>query len=87
MTVAFLLTELRSRGIELLVDRGTLRYRCPEGALTHELRQAVATNRAELLRTLTPPPPTSPIECRERHHRRSAAAGYDDRRPLARCGP
>lgn len=52
MTVAFLLTELRTRGVELLIDGEILRYRCPKGALTHELRQALTSNKAELMQAL-----------------------------------
>ena len=57
MTAAELLANLRGRGIRLEAVDGRLRYAAPNGALTADLRAAVADARDELLRLLTPPPP------------------------------
>jgi hypothetical protein len=49
-----LLGELRNRGVHLSVEGDALRYRGPRGALTPELREAVAANKPELVRLLSP---------------------------------
>ncbi|MBI3782618.1 MAG: hypothetical protein HY270_04380 [Deltaproteobacteria bacterium] len=51
-----LLTELRSRHIELIPEEGNaLRYRAPKGTVTPDLRQALADHKAELLTILRLP--------------------------------
>ena len=52
MTVEFLLTELRRRGVELAVDDDQLRYRAPRGILTAELRTVLIARKVELLAAL-----------------------------------
>lgn len=52
MTPTKLLTELSRRGIELTADGSELHYRAPKGALTPELRAAVAVLKPELLAIL-----------------------------------
>src|SRR5882672_2528057 len=52
MTVNELLDALAARGVELFVSGEQLRYRAPAGALTPELKQAVADHRGELLARL-----------------------------------
>jgi hypothetical protein len=49
MQAAEVLRESRARGIELFVEGDALRYRAPRGALTAELRAALADHKAELL--------------------------------------
>ncbi len=49
MTTDELLTELRRCKIGLSVDSGKLRFRAPAGALTPELRGAIAGHRAEII--------------------------------------
>jgi hypothetical protein len=56
MTTIDLLDALRSRGIQLFVDGGRLRYRGPPGALDAPLRRAAAEHRTELLAHLGAPP-------------------------------
>lgn len=52
MTAAALLAELRRRGVELWAEGDRLGYRAPRGALTPELREAVAARKGELLELL-----------------------------------
>ena len=59
MTTDALLDAFRSRGIELYVADGRLRYRGPVGALDAPLRCAAAEHRAELLAVLGAPPSAS----------------------------
>lgn len=49
MTAIALLTELRSRGIRLEPLDGRLRYDAPAGALTIELREAMAAVKTDLI--------------------------------------
>ncbi len=63
-TAANLIDRCRQHGVTLYLDGDQLRFRGPRGALTPELRQAVAQHRAEVVRLLlrpagqdTPPPP------------------------------
>jgi pyochelin synthetase len=44
-----LLAELQGRGMRLEAIGGRLRYDAPKGALTPELRRAMAEHKAELL--------------------------------------
>jgi hypothetical protein len=53
MTALALLAELRRRRVELIPEGSALRYRAPQGALTAELREAVARHKPELVRLLT----------------------------------
>jgi len=55
-----ILAELRVRGVELHVEGAKLRFRCPHGVLTPELRQLATTNRAEILSLLVPASATAP---------------------------
>ncbi|MCW5967585.1 MAG: hypothetical protein KIT57_03665 [Blastocatellales bacterium] len=52
MTLDTLLDELQERGIELTPAGDRLRYRAPQGALTPELKQAIAERKPELLAIL-----------------------------------
>ena len=49
MTITELLAATRAAGIELRVERGRLLYDAPAGALTPQLREALAGRRSELL--------------------------------------
>ena len=60
MTPAGILTELRARGVELIPEGTGLRYRAPKGTPTPELRDALATHKAEVVSLLRAP--TSPAE-------------------------
>ncbi|MGD0946783.1 MAG: hypothetical protein ABSA52_05065 [Candidatus Binatia bacterium] len=53
MTAVTLLDELRRRRVELIPEGVGLRYRAPKGALTPDLRQALAAHKVELLSLLT----------------------------------
>jgi hypothetical protein len=53
MTVAELLAATRAAGIRLRVERGSLLYDAPAGALTTELRQALSARKSELLTHLS----------------------------------
>ena len=53
MTPHAILAELRNRGVHLTVEGDALRYRGPRGALTPDLRQAVAHHKPELVRLLS----------------------------------
>jgi hypothetical protein len=53
MTAASILTELRTRGVELIPEGTGLRCRAPRGTLTPELRQTIADHKPELLAALT----------------------------------
>jgi hypothetical protein len=55
MTAAELLAELNRRGISLRVQGDRLELDAPRGALTPELRRALADHKAELLRLLADP--------------------------------
>ncbi len=44
-----ILAELSRRGVELLPEGESLRYRAPTGALTPELKRAIADQKRELL--------------------------------------
>ena len=52
MTSSETLAELDRRGVVLEPNGDKLRYRAPQGALTPELREAMAENKAEILSTL-----------------------------------
>lgn len=52
MTALALLAELRRRGVVLEASGDRLRYRAPAGAMTAELRAALAAHKAELLMML-----------------------------------
>ncbi len=58
MTAALLLAELRRRGVELILEGPTLRYRAPKGLLTSELLGAIREHKPALLAALTHPKPT-----------------------------
>src|SRR5919197_4011240 len=49
VTAAELLAELQGRGVRLEAIGGRLRYDAPKGALTPELRRAMAAHKAEIL--------------------------------------
>jgi hypothetical protein len=53
---ANLIDQCRRRGIALYLDGDELRFRGPRGAMTQELRQAVANARADLIARLRPIP-------------------------------
>lgn len=55
-SVAALLDALHARGVELYRRGDGLRYRCPPGAFTADLRAAVAAQRVALLAELAPHP-------------------------------
>jgi amino acid adenylation domain-containing protein len=52
MNLQDLLHELAQRGVRLETESGQLRIRAPKGALTEELRHALAAHKTELLRRL-----------------------------------
>ena len=56
MNAAELLAELEGRSVRLDVADNGLRYAAPKGALTAELRAAMADRKVELLAILAPPP-------------------------------
>jgi acetylornithine/succinyldiaminopimelate/putrescine aminotransferase/predicted amino acid dehydrogenase len=56
MDTQALLVHLKSRGVELWVDDGRLRYRSTLGLMTEELRAELVGRRAELLESLRPDP-------------------------------
>lgn len=63
MTALALLAELRRRGVVLEASGDRLRYRAPSGALTAELRAALAAHKdalLEVLRETSPAPAESP---------------------------
>ena len=49
MTVVELTATLSSRGITLFLDGDALRFRAPKGALTEDLKQRIAEQRAEIV--------------------------------------
>jgi hypothetical protein len=53
MSAEVMLEELRARGIELFSDGNRLKYRCPSGAMTDNLRQAIREHKAKLITLLT----------------------------------
>lgn len=53
MSLAVLLAELAARRIEVRCENGKLRYKAPEGALTSELRERIAAQKAVLLAHLS----------------------------------
>ena len=52
MNAAELLAELESRGISLRPEGDAIRYICPKGALTDELREAIRERKLELVALL-----------------------------------
>jgi hypothetical protein len=64
MTIDHLLEALGESGIAPYVRDGRLRVRAPVGALTDELRAALAAHKGELVDLLTPPSPPVPGICR-----------------------
>jgi hypothetical protein len=60
-----LLDTCRESGIDLYLDGEDFRFRGPRRAMTRELREALATHRADLmalLRRLPAPTPSAPVE-------------------------
>ncbi|MDI6894842.1 MAG: hypothetical protein QME70_09605 [Bacillota bacterium] len=53
MTLEELLAECARRGIELGPVGSDIRYSCPKGAMSDELREAIRRQKAELLRLLS----------------------------------
>jgi hypothetical protein len=49
MTATDCIERLTAKGVRLWLDGDHLRYSAPRGALTRQLREAVAANRAEIL--------------------------------------
>ena len=60
MTTSEILLQAKNLHIELLPDRDQLRFKCPKGALTAELRAAIIECKAELIKLLTNPLPRQP---------------------------
>ena len=56
MTAVELVRDLARRGVVLRVDGAVLRARGPAGAVTAELREAIAARRSEVLALLTSHP-------------------------------
>lgn len=52
MNAAAIYRKLQARGVELFLEDGRLRYRCPQGALTPELRDQAKAHRGELIAML-----------------------------------
>lgn len=52
MSATEILSEIHRRGIHLEAQNGQLRYRARKGALTPELRQAIAHHKADLISIL-----------------------------------
>ena len=67
MTADETLAELHRRGVILEPNGDRLRYRAPQGALTPELREAMAEHKGEILSTIRrfgdgfPPPLGRPL--------------------------
>jgi hypothetical protein len=52
LAIEELLKQCDQRGIKLSATEACLRYRCPAGVLTTDLRSALAANRTEIIRRL-----------------------------------
>jgi hypothetical protein len=57
-----LIDQCRQQGIVLYLDGEALRYRCPRGALSPELKSALAAGREGLRAHLQGPPPVASSE-------------------------
>src|SRR5215510_3765263 len=57
MTPRELLVQLREKGVELKSNGDRLVIDAPKGAITPDMRDALAANKAELLKILNTPPP------------------------------
>jgi hypothetical protein len=72
VTAAELVMDLRTRGVRLVADGGTLRCR-PKSALSESDLAALKTMKAEVLATIQQPAPARPVasltchSCRGRH--------------------
>ena len=88
MTAADLVRDLQERGVTLVADGGTLRFR-PKSALTESDLAALTAMKAEVLATLerpTPSRPSGPVTCYCcRGHRFWMAS--DGHTVYARCHP
>lgn len=60
MTPTACLQELSARGVRLWVEAAALKYRAPAGALTDDLRTAVAASKSEIVRLLDGRPELCP---------------------------
>ena len=58
MTPRELLVQLREQGVEIKSNGDRLLIDAPKGAITPDVRDALAANKAELLKILNTPPPT-----------------------------
>src|ERR1051325_11350863 len=56
MTATDCIERLTANGVRLWLDGDRLRYSAPRGALARDLREAVAANRAEIIRRLQDEP-------------------------------
>jgi hypothetical protein len=61
MTAVDCLQKLYARGVRLSIEADALKYEAPRGAITPELREAVAMNRAQIMRLLTKGEPSNRI--------------------------
>jgi hypothetical protein len=80
MTPSGLLVRLRARGVDLWREGETIRYRGPEGAVTPELRDALAQHKADLIDLVIAGAPNRSGENapgRQRYVRSSALAAAD----------
>ena len=57
MTPRELLVQLREKGVEIKSNGDRLLIDAPKGAITPDLRDALAANKAEILKILNTPPP------------------------------
>jgi hypothetical protein len=85
VSAAELLAELESCGVVLEVAGDRLRFDAPKGALTPELRKAMAQQKAELMALLAPPPSVgtdaADMAAMERDERDQATVKVRTRRP------
>ncbi len=82
MSMAELLVELRSRGVELTAMGERLRIDAPKGVLTPEIRETLARHKAEILALLESPSPAPrqeiPPECRARYREVAQDSLFDN---------
>ncbi|WP_166144129.1 non-ribosomal peptide synthetase [Methylosinus sp. RM1] len=80
MNAAELMSEMQSRGIRIYLDDGRVRCAAPAGAVTEEIRQALATHKGSIVAALSQTHRHAPPAIQPHSRLRPAPLSYGQRR-------